>query len=404
MKYLGVLSLLCIALLVSGCSESEHPDVQATPTISFWHFWSDPASKKVLSELVEEFERRNNCDVQMTELSWGDGKTKLFAAFSSNTAPDVLELGSDWVAQFSHQGVLTNLGAAETVLAPYQAFSQAPAVYEGSAYALPWVVDTRVMYMNTVKAGEQPPTTIDEMIALAGTMHSDGSAGIGVNGPDAHRLYKKVLPFVWAHGGELLGNNNVPHFNSPAVVAGVQQYVDLMKVGEMNTQRELDASFVQGSVGMWMSGSWLIPKLAEADSSKVTAKAFLMPGVSGPGVSFAGGEYLALSAASEQPVLARSFIEYMTQVEQALKFCKQVSAAGFPADKNGLENNWYQDIPYKQVFAEQLQHSQMTPVHPQWLEMEKIFESAVESVLLGTSTTQEALDVAQRQTERLLKE
>ncbi len=366
---------------------------------------SDQASKQVLSGIVADFEQQYSCQVEMTELSWGDGKAKLFAAFSSGTAPDVLELGSDWVAQFSYSGVLFDIGDAATVLAPYQEFSRAPAEFNNRAFALPWVVDTRVMYGNTqvIGADVDMPNTLTELETSAKSLHSDKTIAVGVNGPDAHRLYKKVLPFVWSVGGALLNEAGEPTLNSPEVARGVQAYVDQLQYGKLNTQRELDAAFVQGRIGYWMSGSWLIPKLL-ADSNKVTARAFLFPGIDGPGVSFAGGEYIALSATTKQPELARKFAEYVTSAEQALRFCKGVAAAGFPAHNEGLNSQWFADMPFKGVFAEQLQHSRMTPVHPQWLEIERVFEGAVESVLLGNTTTEDALQHAQLELEKTLKE
>ena len=97
------LLLLVFSLVFASCSKTS---TTTSSTIKFWNFGSEPAQKQALKELIAEFEKQEHCTVETTELSWNDGKMKLMAAFNSGTAPDVLELGSDWVAQFSSSGVL----------------------------------------------------------------------------------------------------------------------------------------------------------------------------------------------------------------------------------------------------------------------------------------------------------
>ncbi len=70
-----------------------------------------------MDSLIAGFHREYpNIRIETEELSWADGKTKLMAGFNSETAPDVLELGSDWVAQFSSSGVLQELGSDSAIL------------------------------------------------------------------------------------------------------------------------------------------------------------------------------------------------------------------------------------------------------------------------------------------------
>jgi maltose-binding protein MalE len=51
--------------------------------------------------------------------------------------------------------------------------------------------------------------------------------------------------------------------------------------------------------------------------------------------------------------------------------------------------------PVKTVFAQQLEHARMTPVHPRWLDLEAVIEKATVRVLLGEMSPKEALDEAQ---------
>ena len=87
MNKIFIVLIVAIGFLV-GCGEK---DKNETKKITFWHFWSEPYQRTVVDSLVKEFEKQEKVEVEVTELSWGDGKVKLLAAFNSNTAPDVLE-------------------------------------------------------------------------------------------------------------------------------------------------------------------------------------------------------------------------------------------------------------------------------------------------------------------------
>lgn len=390
-----LLVIVAAALVVSACGDSDSSS-EEQPTLTFWHFWSEPGQRDSLRLLLNEFEQRYSCKVQTTELSWNDGKAKLMAAFSANTAPDVLELGSDWVAQFSSAGVLASLPLDSANVARFLPFSTGPGMWEGKMYAYPWSVDTRVVYANArhlESVAAAPPTTLDELLAVSQRLNNKGHRGFGANGADANRLYKKILPFMWTLGGDVFDQTGRPVLNSPANVAALELYAKLSRTGFIETQRELDAAFVQGKVSILNSGSWLKAKL---DAAAAPYRVVLFPGTaSSPGISFAGGEYLAVTAKTTKQTLARQLVHFLTDPNQALRFCMAVPEAGFPADRRTFADPTLVADSVKAVFARQLSHARMTPVHPKWLDVQAILEEAVVNVLYGRLAPQAALDAAQ---------
>lgn len=390
-----LLSFLAVGLLVVACS-SDTSQSDETPILTFWHFWSEPGQREALRVLLDEFESAYGCRVRTTELSWNDGKAKLMAAFSANTAPDVLELGSDWVAQFSSAGVLSQLPLDSANVARFLPFSTAPGYWDGRMYAYPWSVDTRVLYVNTghlSAIGALPPTTIDNLLSVCQRLSEKGHRAFGANGADANRLYKKILPFMWTFGGDVFDRQGRPVLNSEQNVAAFEMYSRLAHTGFIETQRELDAAFVQGKVSILNSGSWLRAKL---DASSVPFRALPFPGLDGrPGISFAGGEYLAVTAQSQRQTLSRQLIHFLTGPDAALRFCQHVPEAGFPADRRTFADSSLVADTVKAVFAQQLNNARMTPVHPRWLDVQAVLEEAVVNVLYGRMSAKAALDAAQ---------
>lgn len=387
MNKILIVLIVASSFLVS-CGEKNKSD---SKKITFWHFWSEPYQRTVVDSLVKEFEKQEKVEVEITELSWGDGKVKLLAAFNSNTAPDVLELGSDWVSQFSSAGVLSDI-SHHVEMSKYLDFAQEPCRWENGIYALPWIVDTRVLFVNMdlLKANgfENPPTTYAEMLEMSKVINKGDIYGFGINGSDKHRLYKKVLSFIWSEGGNIYDGKNF-QFDSPQVIAGVQKYKDLAQYGIVDTQKELDNYFAKGRLTFWISGSWLLKTVKEFEKIK-DMKLVQIPDFSQRGVSFAGGEYLSINKKSENQELALKLVKFLTDGKNSVEFCRNIPEAGFPADKEYYSSDFY-DNEYKAVFAQQLESSKMTPMHPKWLEVEELFEGAVEQILYDRMTTEQAM-------------
>ncbi|MCK4427156.1 MAG: extracellular solute-binding protein, partial [candidate division Zixibacteria bacterium] len=98
--------LLLIFLIFLSCGKKQDDFI----TLNWWQFWTNPEVKPTILELIQQFEKENpNVKVNLTDLTWSDGHEKIVVAFGSGTAPDVLELGSDWVPEFSYQNVLLDV-------------------------------------------------------------------------------------------------------------------------------------------------------------------------------------------------------------------------------------------------------------------------------------------------------
>ncbi len=412
-----VLLLLLLAiggsLISTGCggkSDSSNNGGGQKTVIRFWHFQSEPDQRKAIEKRVAAFEAANpTITVELQGLTWAEGKTKLTTAFSSKTAPDLVELGSDWIAQFSSEGVLVDQAAMPgDSISRFPDYIAAPGRWKEGIYAWPWTTDTRVLFVNTgllaaagIDTNAATPLWSDVLSRAEKVSSPPNIYGFAANGSDEHRLYKKILPFFWSNGGDVLDAKGAPVVNSTQNIAALDTYLALARVGFIDGQSGLDRLFLAGKAAYWISGPWLVQRIAKENPS-LHYKVIPMPGFSGgKGYSFAGGEYLAISEQSEQKEAAKKLITFLTSPAEALAFAKDLPGGTTPADLSVAGDPWLQSAQRK-AFTDQLKAARMTPVHPKWLDIEAIVEQEVAEAILGRKDAKTALDAAQARLVELL--
>lgn len=395
---------IILPFLSVACGESESAD---TTTLRFAHFWSEPTQRSFLVSRIDSFEAAHpGVEVELIDLSWDDGKQKLFAMFDGNQTPDVIELGSDWVAQFAESGRLHEFQSNSSADVP--AALAAPGLWNSKIYARPWVVAARGLFFNNDllrRAGVDVDSidTWEEVLAAAEQVNraglGDGVNGIGVNGSDPNRLFKKVLPLIWTNGGALLDEQGNPTLNRPENVEALEFYLTLGRNGRIDSQKELDQRFLSGRVAIWLSGPWLVDRI-EKENPDLDYTVRSMPSFAGrEGVGIIGGEYLAVNRDSENLKLAVELVDYLVSSQQALAFSKDLKGGYAPADQSDQDDP-YLNEGHQAAFTAQLKTGRMTPVNPRWLDIQTIFENAIVRAQKGEATAQEALDMAQAEAAR----
>ncbi|MDH3892066.1 MAG: extracellular solute-binding protein [candidate division Zixibacteria bacterium] len=384
---------------------------RATTTIEWWQFWTDPGVKPTIEAIVDDFEKANpDFEVKLTDLTWANGHEKIVVALASGAGPDVLELGSDWLAQFASSGHLKDLSehlAGDT--ADYHGYSMAD--YNGKLYAKPWILGTRVLFANRsllIRAEYDSgfaPVTMDQLKQAALKVDSLGSDiyGWGSNTAEKHRLYKKFLPFFWSYGAQIFTDDNrYCVLTSTKAVDALSIYKELHdSCGFVSNQRGIEDAFLDGKVGFIISGDWLLKRI-EREQRDIDLVSTLMPGLKYPGRSFLGGEYLVVNASSENSEGAVKLIDFITTAANQVRFCKANRSAN-PSSNIAQEDPYFKSNMHLQTFIKQMSMVKHPPVDPDWVYIESAIEEAVEDALFGSGHPAEALLKARQKIEALKK-
>lgn len=397
----ALLVLLTIALFAGSTG--------AATTIEWWQFWTDPAIKPVIQQMLAEFEKANpDIKVKLTDLTWSNGHEKIVLAFASGRAPDVVELGSDWIAQFAANEQLADLsGMLSDDTLRSEGWSMAS--YQNGIYAYPWILGTRVLFGNRDllnKAGydttfypinwQQLTEATKKVMALGPNTY-----GWGSNTAEKHRLYKKFLPFFWSAGAQIFSDDD-----SMCVIASTQA-VDALKLyqqlhdstGYVDTQRGIEDAFLDGRIGLIISGDWLLKRI-ELENRQINLMSTLIPGPKYPGRSFLGGEFLAISEDSDNKEAALKLIRFITSPANQVRFCKANRSAN-PSSLEAQKDPYFASNPHLLTFIAALKSAEHPPVDPDWVYIEDIIESAVEEALFGSHLVAQPLLEARYKIEEL---
>ncbi len=380
-------------------------------TIEWWQFWTDPGVKPTVEAIVDEFEQANpDINVKLTDLTWANGHEKIVVALASGRGPDVLELGSDWIAQFAESGHLLDL--SDYLAKDSSEFhGYGMAAYKGKLYARPWILGTRVLFCNRslmIRAGYDSifaPVTMDQLKEAANKVHAlgDDIYGWGSNTAEKHRLYKKFLPFFWSYDARLFSDDNkLCLLASNASVQALNRYKELHdSCGYVANQRGIEDAFLDGKIGFIISGDWLLKRI-EKEKRDIDFVTTLIPGLKFPGRSFLGGEFLAINSATKNKDAALKLIDFITLPENQVRFCKANRSAN-PSSKAAQEDEYFKSNSHLQTFIKQMSMVKHPPVDPDWVNIESIIEEAVEDALFGSGLPAQALYEARLKIEALKK-
>ncbi|UCD16963.1 MAG: extracellular solute-binding protein [Candidatus Zixiibacteriota bacterium] len=408
MKNVICFTVTALAAVLLSCSSGDRRS--GVVTLDWWQFWTDPSVKPTIEQIVADFEAQNpGINISITDLTWANGHEKIVMAFASGTAPDIVELGSDWIPELSSAGKLADLtGDAAGDSADFSAWT--PGTYDNQIYAFPWILGTRVLYINTVlmtRAGYDEdfvPFNWPQLKELCYKIDSLGKDmyGFGANAAEKHRLYKKFLPFLWSNGGSIMSRDgSFSTIASDKSYAALKFYKELCdSTGMVDTQRRLEDAFLEGKVGVIISGDWLLKRIRneQHDIPFITA---LIPGPKFPGKSFVGGEYLAVSRQSKYKSAAIKFIRFLTSRDNQLLFCK-ANYTATPSSKTAAKDPFFAKDPQLQTFVKQLNLSKMPKVDQHWVYIEDVLETTLENVLYQGAPVAESLYEAKLEIEKIV--
>jgi multiple sugar transport system substrate-binding protein len=409
---LSLRPIVACALLAFGCTAER----EAPGRIDVWAFGREG---EVLGAMAPAFERDHpGLSLRVQQIPWSAAHEKLLTGFVGETLPDVFQLGVTWIPELAMLGALEPLDArvaASKAVDPDDYFGGVwdASVVGGSLVALPWYVDTRLLFYRRdllERAGVRaPPRT---WAAWRDAMER-GKRSLG---DDRFALF--AAPTEWeppvalalSNGATLLRDGDqYGAFESAEFREAFGFYTSLFDAGlapraGSGASASVYRDFADGFFAYWLTGPWNLGELATRMPRELAGAwaTTPLPGPSEdrPGVSIAGGASLAIRRGSPRADDAWKLLEWLAAPAQQVEFHRR--SGDLPPRRSAWKDPLF-DEPRIAAFRAQLEHVRALPRIPEWERIAARIGRAAEAAIRGEATPDEAIASLDRDVDRLLE-
>jgi len=280
-------------------------------------------------------------------------------------------------------------------------------VVDGTVYAVPWNVETRLLYYRTdiaEKAGVMPEDgwNWDDLKAFAKAMQDKGGAKWGIS--LGTKNWQEYFPFLWSAGGDVTDDTGAYKLNSPQAVEALTYYQSFFK-DKLTPESvpegfDITPAFVAGTHPMFFSGPWHLGLIKEAGGAEIEGKWAIAPmpkKVSA--TSFVGGSNVVVYKNSKNKDAAWAFVQYLSDPATQVSWYNEVT--DLPAVQSAWSDPALADDPNVAMFGEQLKDTKAQPATSTWSEVATSLNSSLEKLTTAGMSPQEAADEMQAEAEKI---
>jgi len=412
--------VLAGSMILTGCGGESSPSGSIT-VLAQHHPWTT-----AIEPYIPEFEEETGIDVDLQSFSEEQARDKSLVTLQSRSSEfDVfMSLKSREGLLYAQSGFYEPLDeyVDDPELAPesyrFEDFQASPLEgerVEGQLVGLPIIVEGPVIFYRKDLFGEYdiaPPEDIFELVDAARQIQENTGGdvyGVAIRGLNTALPYT-FGPFFHNMGIEWLAEDGSPNFDTPESAEAIDLYATLAREygppGVVsNSFTQSSALFAQGRAGMEIDSSNELQSVIDPESSSVIDDVGVMPIPPGP-----GGNHptvlqwgISTSAFSENKDAAWEFMKWATSPEMQLNLAFDGIASPRVSTWEDSEFRETLDEPVKEEWADTLNFVQeegnpeVAPPGEDQPRIREIVGNAIDNVILGETTAEEAAEEIQRE-------
>jgi multiple sugar transport system substrate-binding protein len=307
--------------------------------------------KQTMSEVVDAYNQsQSKIHVTYVELPPPSASTEVHQALVQQLVrktgtPDVFTQDVVWIAEMAGAGWAMPLDeyfpqAARTEYFPGTIDA---CTYKGKLTALPWFVDSGMLYYRTdllEAAGAKVPETWEDLVATAASLQQSGKAKFGYlwQGKQAEVLVCDAVEVIASHGGAILAaDGKTATINSDPCVAAIQFLYDTINKSKISPSDVLSwdeepsrAPFTGGEAAFLRNWSYVYAISQDPKGSSVVGKVGVAPlprFAGGKSAACLGGYQYGVNKSTKNREAAIDFLTWMSSPATQLHFALQLGIA-----------------------------------------------------------------------------
>jgi multiple sugar transport system substrate-binding protein len=409
----GLLAALVFVVAACGSSDSSSTGkVKKGTTITYWASNQGATiqqDQQVLRGAIARFKKQTGVNVKFKVIPWSDLFTNITTATTSGKGPDVLNIGNTWSATLQSTGAfipfegsdLKAIGGKDKFLQTSLSASGAPGKQPTSVplYGLSYGLFYNKKLFQ--QANLQPPKTWSEFIAAAKKLTKDTNGdgkpdqwGFAMEGGSVTENAHFAFILGRQNGGKLFDGNK-PTFDTPQIVKGVSDYVNLIgrdKVADPGNAQYSDgtrtaAQFAKGKTGMMIYQNNAENNLKSdgmAKSAYGIAPVPVEDGSNTPIMTHVAGINVSVFKNSKQKAAALEFVKFLTSTPEQVSLNK--SFGSLPVIKQAQSDPSF-STPNLKTFGKILaDHAEPMPLISEEGQMETFIGTAMKGLVSDSAT------------------
>ena len=423
MKRLVVVVLAAaFALAACGGSSSSGAGSSKHVNIVLWHGFTSPGAElDAIKAMTAEF-NRTHPNITVTPQFSGNSDyalQKVLAAIAAGDPPDISYLYGSWSANIATTPALAPLTRyiqqdPSFGWNDFWSVERGVATVNGKIVGIPALVDNLALVYNKTlfaKAGLAPPTaswTWADFANAAEKLTNPAKKQFGwayVNDGSEDTVWR-FWAMLWQAGGSILSpGGKQAAFDSPAGVKALT----LLQTLSRRQSIYLDTGsgnyiglFNSGHIGMLWTGPW---DLAQIAGSHVSFGVQILPGELNHQTIAGPDNWVIFDNGSARSHAAFEFLKWFTSPSVNLEWCLRTGDLPIRAATTKLPGfkQYLAKYPGDRVWVQNLNNAlQARPVLASYPKISTVIGQAVQSVLLGKATPQQALSSASQQVNGIL--
>lgn len=394
----------------AGCStgggtESTEVEGPATGEITLLTpiFEGSTGKQTLEGKLLPEFKKKfPDVTVKVDYTTYTALNEKITTGLASGLMPDVVMLGVGWIPPFAYKKALAPLPESLATRYDYEKRVLEPSRFDGKLYALPLVMDTRIVVYRKdffAEAGiTAPPKDWAELRTVAKELaRSDNSGKLSRVGFDPFSIDLRQCweTFLFANDGNLFDESGrTVKFDDDRGVEALQLFLDVVKDKSADysfkTASGQPSSLQQGRSAMMMANNSLWIQLKQQNPELLAEDkvgAFILK--NRVEAMLQGGTLVAQSSTSKHAAAARALVEFLGTPEVILPASEQRGSV--PGVKDLQNTDYVQNNGFVKLALGNMDKARSEGGTAAWMEIREKIKPTLETAVVGQRSAKEAI-------------
>ena len=414
---LALAGLLLSWAVSCGTGQTSQQGQQASgrAEVEFWTMQLQPQFTDYFNNLIAAFESENpQVKIRWVDVPWSAMESKILAAVSAKTAPDVVNLNPNFASLLAGRNAWLYLDSkvSDEVRQSYLPNIWKASMFDGKTFGIPWYLTTRISIYNSKlfeQAGvSKPPQSYAELAQVAKQVkEKTGKYAFFVSFVPEDS--SEVLASLVQMGTKLVDESGKAAFNSAEGKAAFEYWVDLYKnkllPQEVLTQghRRAVELYQAGEVALLNSGPQFF-KTIEKNAPDIASVSLPAPEITGKtNKKSVAVMNLVIPQNSDQPENALKFALFVTNNVNQLQFAKEANV--LPSTQAGLKDEFFTKTTKdaaagdkaRVVSAGQLKDAEvLVPAMKNVNQLQKFIYENLQAAMLGEKSVDQAISDAEK--------